>query len=253
MLNLIISGCSGRMGQAVSTLCTEDEGINLVAGFDSHVGEQCSYPVYTDPAEFTGKADVVIDFSIPAALPALLSYCKRTKTPIVLCATGYSTDDEERIARAARVIPIFQAGNMSLGAHLLCDLAKRAAQVLGKEFDIELIERHHRMKIDAPSGTALMLLDAVREALPYDPIPVYDRQRTRRERDQQEIGIASIRGGTNMGEHEVIFAGPSEVIELRHAVLSRDVFAKGAITAAKRLVKMDKPGMYTAGQILLGL
>jgi len=250
MLKLIISGCNGRMGQAVTAICEADEKIELTAGFDLHAVKQNSYPVYADPMEFSGTAHVVVDFSNPGALPGLLQYCIRTKTPIVLCATGYSAEDEAQIKAAAETIPVFQSGNMSLGINLLTDLVRRAVQVLGEGFDIEIVERHHNRKIDAPSGTAFMLADAARSALPYDPDYIYERQSVRTPRNKREIGISAVRGGTIVGEHDVIFAGLDEVIEIRHAAYSRNVFASGAVTAAKFLATVSTPGLYSMHHIV---
>ncbi|MCL2827433.1 MAG: 4-hydroxy-tetrahydrodipicolinate reductase [Oscillospiraceae bacterium] len=250
MLKLVLSGCNGRMGQAVTAICEADEKIDLVAGFDLHAVKQNSYPVYANPMEFSGTAQVVVDFSNPGALSGLLQYCTRTKTPIVLCATGYSAEDEAKIKAAAEHIPVFQSGNMSLGINLLTDLVRRAAQVLGDGFDIEIVERHHSQKIDAPSGTAFMLADAARSALPYDPTYTYERQSVRTPRDKREIGISAVRGGTIVGEHDVLFAGLDEVIEIRHTAYSRNVFASGAVTAAKFLATVSTPGLYSMNHII---
>lgn len=244
MLKIIVSGVNGHMGQAVAAICEQDEKIELVAGFDVDTTRKSSYPVYVDPMEFAGPAHVVIDFSIPAALPGLLRYCLETKTPVVLCTTGYSEADEAEILEASRVIPVFKSGNMSLGANLLIELTRKAAHILGQSFDIEIIDRHHRRKIDAPSGTALMLAEAAKEALPFAPEYVYERQSVRKAREKQEIGISSVRGGTIVGEHQVIFAGLDEVVELSHVAQSRNVFASGAIFAAKFLSAVNSPGLY---------
>jgi len=250
MLKLIISGCNGRMGQAVTAICGADEKIEIVAGFDPFAEKKNSYPVYVDPVEFSGTADVIIDFSLPASLDSLLQYCTRTKTPIVLCTTGYSENDEAKIREAAKLVPIFKSGNMSLGINLLADLIKKAVQVLGSGYDIEIVERHHKDKLDAPSGTAYMLADAAKDALPYDPDYVYERQSVREPRGPCEIGISAVRGGTIVGEHEVIFAGYDEVIELKHTALSRNVFANGAVAAAKYMATVPSPGLYNMNHMI---
>ena len=250
MLKLIISGCNGRMGQAVTSICETDEKIEIVAGFDPYAEKKNRYPVYTDPMEFSGTADVIIDFSLPVSLGGLLQYCVRTKTPVVLCTTGYSKADEEKIKEAAKSVPIFKSGNMSLGINLLADLIKKSVQILGSGYDIEIIERHHSQKLDAPSGTAFMLADAAKEALPYDPDYIYERQSVRTPRGQREIGISAIRGGTIVGEHEVIFAGLDEVIELKHTALSRNVFANGAVAAAKYMATVPVPGLYNMNHLI---
>jgi len=250
MLKIIISGCNGRMGQAVTAICESDEKLQLVAGFDLSAEKKNSYPVYVDPMEFGGTADVVIDFSNPGSLPGLLSYCTRTKTPVVLCTTGYSEEDEAKIRAASQTVPIFKSGNMSLGINLLADLIKKSVQILGTGYDIEIIERHHSKKLDAPSGTAFMLADAAREALPYEPDYVYERQSVRAPRGPREIGISAVRGGTIVGEHEVIFAGLDEVIELKHTALSRNVFANGAVAAARFLSTVTAPGLYNMNHLI---
>ena len=250
MPNIIISGCNGRMGQAVTAICKADEKLKVVAGFDANPIKQNDYPVYRDPMEFDGQADVIIDFSLPEALDGLLRYAINAKTPVVLCTTGYSEADEAEIKAASDQIPIFKSGNMSLGINLLADLIKKAVQVLGTDYDIEIIDRHHRNKLDAPSGTAFMLADAARDALPYDPAYIYERESTREPRGDREIGISAVRGGTIVGEHEVIFAGLDEVIELKHTALSRNVFASGAVAAAKYMSTVTMPGLYNMNHLI---
>ena len=250
MTKIIISGCNGRMGRVVTELCAAKSGIQVVAGFDVNAVKLYDYPVYADPMEFSGEADVLIDFSIASSLENLLSYCAARKLPCILCTTGYSEGQLALISRTAETIPLFRSGNMSLGINLLTGLVKKAAAVLGEDFDIEIVERHHRMKVDAPSGTALMLADAAASALPYEPEYVYDRHSVREKRGDREIGISAVRGGTIVGEHDVIFAGPDEVLELKHAAYSRNVFANGAIAAAVYLAKVNKPGMYDMNDVL---
>lgn len=250
MTKIIISGCNGRMGQTVTRLCSRRKDMQVVAGFDIQAKKLSDYPVYADPMEFSAKADALIDFSNPASLTALLSYCKNNKLPCILCATGYSKEQLKEISNASKEIPVFRSGNMSLGINLLTGLVKKAASVLGDSFDVEIIEKHHRMKIDAPSGTALMLADAAASALPYDADYMFDRHSIRQQRNAKEIGISSIRGGTYVGEHEVIFAGQDEIIELKHTANSRDVFANGAIAAASYLANITEPGMYDMTDVL---
>jgi 4-hydroxy-tetrahydrodipicolinate reductase len=183
-------------------------------------------------------------------LDSLLSYCISKKKPLILCATGYSSEQLESINKASEQIPVFKSGNMSLGINLLADLVRRACSVLGGDYDVEIVERHHRRKVDAPSGTALLLADAASDGLPYSPEYTYNRENKRTARERNEIGISAVRGGTIVGEHEVIFAGQDEVIELRHAAASREVFAVGAIRAAKFIAKVNKPGLYNMGDVL---
>lgn len=250
MTRIIISGCNGRMGQAVARLSSAKDDIQVIAGFDLQAKKLSTYPVYADPMEFSGKADALIDFSNPASLSGLLSYCKKNKLPCILCTTGYSEEQLKEISDASKEIPIFRSGNMSLGINLLTGLVKKAASVLGDSFDVEILEKHHKMKVDAPSGTALMLADAAASALPYDAEYIYDRHSVRQKRNKNEIGISSIRGGTIVGEHEVIFAGQDEIVELKHSANSRDVFANGALAAAKYLANITMPGMYDMTDVL---
>ena len=250
MIRLIISGCNGYMGRVTAAIAQDDPEIVVAAGFDITSDSPGSFRVFADPASFDGKADVVVDFSSPAALGGLLSFGISTKTPLILCTTGYSPEDNTAIENAAKQIPVFKSGNMSLGINLLADLVRRSCAVLGETFDVEIVERHHRRKADAPSGTALMLADAASSALPYGPSYIYERQSRRQPREAVEIGISSVRGGTIVGQHEVIFAGLDEVIEIRHTAASRDVFATGAIKAAKFIVNVKSPGLYDMNNVL---
>ena len=250
MPKIIISGCNGRMGQTITRLCADKKDITIVAGFDINPVKLSSYPVYADPMEFSGEADVIIDFSNPSTLDLLLNYCTVRAIPCVLCTTGYSSDNLVQISHASESVPLFRSGNMSLGINLLTSLIKKAAAVLGEDYDVEIIEKHHRMKVDAPSGTALMLADAAASSLPFEAEYVYDRHAVRQSRGKKEIGISSVRGGTIVGEHEVIFAGTDEVIEFKHTAYSRDVFANGAIAAAVYLANIKTPGMYDMNDVL---
>ncbi|MEG2119702.1 MAG: 4-hydroxy-tetrahydrodipicolinate reductase [Pseudoflavonifractor sp.] len=253
MIRLAISGCNGHMGQVVAEICAADSGVEVVAGFDLLGSGDRAFKVYSSPAGFPGQADVVVDFSSPAALEGLLAYGKARHVPLVLATTGYSPEQLTRIDAAAEQIPIFRSGNMSLGINLLLELVKRTAAVLGDDFDVEIVERHHRRKVDAPSGTALMLADAAAAALPYQPEYTYDRAAVRKPRDKREIGISSVRGGTIVGDHAVIFAGRDEVIELHHSAQSREVFAAGAVRAAKFLTGAPGPGLYSMADLLENL
>ena len=251
MVRLIISGCNGRMGRVVETICSADPEFEIVAGIDllGTTGDR-EFPIYSSPADFQGQADVVVDFSSPAALDGLLEFGIRWQGPLVLATTGYSEEQLAAIDRAANMIPIFRSANMSLGVNVLLQLVRSAVQALGEGFDLEIVERHHNKKVDAPSGTALMLADAAAEVLPHTPEYVYDRQSVRRPRGKTEIGISSVRGGGIVGDHEVIFAGRDEVIELRHTAMSRDVFASGAVRAAKFLAGIKNPGLYSMSDLL---
>ncbi len=250
MLDLVISGCNGRMGRVLEELCAAAPDLQIKAGFDILGPSDREFPVFANPAEFQEEADVVVDFSHPAALTALLAFCVRRGIPAVLATTGYSDEQLVEIEAAATAIPLFRSANFSLGINVLKALARQAAVLLGEDFDIEIVERHHNKKVDAPSGTALLLADAISEALPYEPEYVYDRHSVRRPRDRREIGIAALRGGTIAGDHEILFAGRDEVIELRHSAQSREVFASGALKAARFLAQCQAPGLYDMEDLL---
>lgn len=250
MPKIIMSGCNGRMGKTVVRLCAEREGLQIVAGFDLNTEKADGFPVYADPMEYSGSADVLIDFSNPASLDRLLPYCISRKLPVVLCTTGYSDEQLQSIHAASEKIPVFKSANMSVGINLLAKLVEQAASVLGENFDLEIVERHHRMKLDAPSGTALMLADAAAKGLPHPSEYVYDRSGVRKLRGKNELGISAVRGGTIVGEHEVIFAGADEVLEFKHTAYSRDVFANGALTAAAFLANVSAPGLYDMSDAL---
>ena len=250
MVSILLSGANGHMGRTVAAIVANTADMTIVAGIDLYAQQTSAFPVYTTAAEFSDKADVIVDFSSPEALESLLAYAKASKTPLVLCTTGYSPEQIAAINEASAFVPIFRSANMSLGINLLIDLVKRACALLGSDYDVEIVERHHRRKVDAPSGTAIMLADAAAAALPYTPVNVYERHSVRQPRQAAEIGISAVRGGTIVGEHEVIFAGRDEVIELKHSAASRDVFAVGAVKAARYIAGIDKPGLYDMSDIL---
>ena len=250
MRKIIISGCCGHMGRVVADICAGDPDVEVAAGIDLLPQPMEGFPVFSTPAACGVEADAVIDFSHPAALEGLLDFCIGRKLPIVLATTGYSEEQLERVNEAAKSIPVFRSANMSLGVNVLLDLVRRAAALLGEDFDVEIEERHHRRKLDAPSGTALMLADAAAGALPYEARYVYDRHSVRKPRDRREIGVVSLRGGTIVGEHTVVFAGRDEVIELSHHAASREVFAAGAVKAAKFLAGVDAPGLYDMSNLI---
>ena len=249
MLKIIISGCSGHMGRVVWDLCSSDPDVEVVAGFDI-LGQSDHFPVFSNPAHCDISADCVIDFSHPAALDGLLTYGQTRQVPLVLATTGYSNQQLEQIDKAAASIPIFRSANMSLGINVLISLIKSASAALGSGYDVEIVERHHRRKVDAPSGTALMLADAVASALPYEAEYTYDRHSVRKPREAREIGISAVRGGTIVGDHTVIFAGRNEVIEISHHAASREIFANGALAAAKYLSGVRSPGLYDMSMLV---
>lgn len=249
MTKIIMNGCNGKMGQVISRLAEEDENVSIVAGVDINNKINNSYPVFKNIEEFTGEADVIIDFSHPSSLTGVLEYCKKRRLPVVLATTGFSAEQKEEFKKAAGEIPVFFSANMSLGINLLISLAQKAAKLLEGNFDIEIVERHHNQKIDAPSGTALAIADAIDESLSFPAEYVYDRHSVRRKRKATEIGISAVRGGTIVGDHEVIFAGNDEVIELSHHAASKEVFAVGAIKAAKFMTG-KAPGLYDMNDLL---
>ena len=249
MTRIIMNGCNGKMGQVITRLAAEDSDAEIVAGFDIKDDKENTYPVFTNPEEFEGEADVVIDFSHPSSLTGILSFCKKRKLPVIICTTGLSSEQKEEFKEASKEIPVFFSANMSIGINLLIDLAKKAAKLLEGSFDIEIVERHHNQKIDAPSGTALAIADGIDEVLSFPAEYVYDRHSVRRKRKNTEIGISAVRGGTIVGDHEVIFAGNDEVIELSHHAYSKEVFAVGAIKAAK-FIKEKAAGMYDMNDLI---
>ena len=240
MLKIALSGCCGRMGHVINDIVSGREGMEIVAGFDINTVQYADFPIFADPFEFTGECDVIIDLSNAASTELLLDYCEQHGTPVVICTTGHSAAQRDRI----------RSGNMSLGINLMSELLKQSAAVLGDKYDVEIIEKHHNQKLDAPSGTALMLADAVASALPYDAEYVYDRHERREKRPAHEIGISAIRGGTIVGEHSVLFCGRDEIIEIKHTALSREVFAVGAVDAAAFMAERTQPGMYDMSDVI---
>lgn len=250
MVRAIMHGCNGKMGQVISGLAKADVQIEIVAGIDRYMGITNDYPVFDSIEKCDVEADVVIDFSNAAAVDALLEYCVEKALPVVLCTTGLSEEQLAKVEEAAGKTAVLKSANMSLGINLLLKLLQDAAKVLGPAgYDIELVEKHHNQKVDAPSGTALALADSINEALDQEYTYVYDRSQVRQKRDQKEIGISAVRGGTIVGDHEVIFAGVDEVIEFKHTAYSKSVFGKGAVEAAKFLA--GKPaGRYDMSDVI---
>lgn len=251
-MKVILCGILGNMGARMLETCYAAEDVEVVAGVDTRDGRLDNIPLYTSFAAVKEKADVVVDFSNPALTEDIARYCETTHTPVVLCTTGQNEAQTARIAALSRTVPVFKSANMSIGIALLTALAKQAAALLGESFDIEIVEQHHRRKLDAPSGTALMLADAINAARGNAFDYVYDRHDARQARRPNEIGIHSVRGGTIVGEHEVIFAGNDEVLRLSHSASSRSLFATGALKAARYLVR-QKPGIYDMDALVQGL
>lgn len=236
MTRAIMNGCNGKMGQCITGICAQDPDIEIVAGIDTYDGIKNDYPVFTSLAECDVEADVIIDFSNAKAVDALIDHCVEKQIPVVLCTTGLSEEQLTKVEKAYQKVAILKSANMSLGINTLMELLKKAAMVFAPAgFDMEIVEKHHNQKLDAPSGTALALADSMNEALDDAYTYKYDRSQERKKRDKYEIGISAVRGGNIVGEHEVIFAGQDEVIEFKHTAYSKAVFAKGAVEAAKFL------------------
>lgn len=252
MKRIILSGCNGKMGRVISQAVAERDDCVVVAGFDLQSGVKENFPVVADPRQFDGNADVIVDFSNPAFLTRLLAFAVERKIPAVIATTGMNEDQIAQIKAASEQIPVFFTANMSLGVNLLLSLAKKAEAVLSDGFDVEIVEMHHSTKVDAPSGTALMLADGISEVMKNRPEYVFDRHSRREKRPKDEIGIHSVRGGTIVGEHEVIFAGKDEVLTLKHSAMSKQIFATGAINAALFITGKD-PGLYDMGNLVASI
>ncbi len=237
------------MGRAIAALAAKTEDLAVVAGVDPSAKGAFDFPVYPSFDGCEVAADVVVDFSNPAALPALVDFCLARSLPVVVATTGLEESHRQRLAEASARIPVFLSANMSLGVNLLLDLAAKAAAVLYPEFDVELVEAHHNQKLDAPSGTALMIADRVNETLDRKLHYVYERKSVHAKREKTELGIHSIRGGTIVGEHTLVFAGPDETVEIKHTALSREVFAHGALKAARYLAG-KAPGLYAMKDVI---
>lgn len=250
MVRVLMHGCNGRMGRVITELAAKDNAVEIVAGVDKFTETANAYPVFDSIEKCDVECDVVIDFSNASAVDGLLDHCVEKQIPVVLCSTGLSEAQLQKVKEASEKVAVLKSANMSLGINLLLKLLQNAAKVLGPAgYDIELVERHHNQKLDAPSGTAIALADSINDALDHEYTYVYDRSQVRQKRDAKEIGISAVRGGTIVGEHEVIFAGVDEVIEFSHTAYSRSVFGKGALEAGKFLA--GKPaGLYNMGDVI---
>ena len=250
MIRAIMNGCNGRMGQVITGICKEDEDIEIVAGVDVFDGVKNDYPVFANISSCDVPADVIIDFSNVKAVDDLLVYAADKQIPVVLCTTGLSEEQLARVQQTSKQVAVLKSANMSLGINMLMQLLKQAATILAPAgFDIEIVEKHHNQKLDAPSGTALALADVMNDALGNVYDYKYDRSQERKKREKTEIGISAVRGGNIVGEHEVIFAGLDEVITFEHTAYSRSVFAKGAVEAAKFLAG-KQAGFYDMQDVI---
>lgn len=252
MIRVMMHGCNGKMGRTIAGLIESDETISLAAGIDAYDEGKNPFPVFHNIRDCDVEADAVIDFSTASAVDGLLEYCIEKKLPCVLCTTGLSEEQLRKVEHASKEVAILKSANMSLGINMLLKLLKEAAQILAPAgFDIEIVEKHHNLKLDAPSGTALALGDSINEVLNHEYEYVYDRSTRREKRPQKEIGFSAVRGGTIVGDHDVIFAGADEVITFSHTAYSKAVFGKGAVQAAKFLA--GKPaGLYDMSDVING-
>ena len=252
MTRIILHGCNGHMGKVIVGLVSEDAGMQIVAGVDIADQGKNDFPVYTKLSDCQAEADVVVDFSSARAVDAVLSYCEERKLPLVECTTGLSEEQLAHLQKTSEKVAVLKSANMSLGINVLMKLLKEAARVLAPAgFDVEVVEKHHHLKVDAPSGTALALADSVNEAMDNSYHYVYDRSQRREQRDAKEIGISAVRGGNIVGEHEVIFAGTDEVVTFTHTAFSKAVFGKGAVEAARFLAGKG-PGLYDMSNVIEG-
>ena len=250
MVKILMHGCNGKMGRMITEIVKNEEDAVIAAGVDKFTGIPNDYPVVEKITQCDVGVDVVIDFSNAGAVDELLDYCVKKSLPVVLCTTGLSDEQLKKVDECSEKIAVLKSANMSMGINLLLKLLKDAAKVLAPAgYDIELVEKHHNQKLDAPSGTALALADSINEAMGNEYEYVYDRSQVRKKRDAKEIGISAVRAGTIVGEHEVIFAGTDEVIEFKHTAYSRSVFAKGAVEAGKFLAGQPA-GMYDMGDVI---
>ncbi len=248
MTNVIITGCSGKMGISLFNSAAHRDDLKIVAGIDLVKPQNANFAYAKSFEELHTEADVIIDFSNPALLDSMLKYALTNQLPVVICTTGFNEEQKNKIIEASKSIPVFYSGNMSLGINLIIELSKKAAAVFGDDFDVEIIEQHHNQKLDAPSGTALMIADAIKTVRTESEY-VYDRHSYRKKREKKEIGIHSVRGGNIVGEHEIIFAGQDELLTISHSARSKTVFAVGALNAAVFL-KGKQPGMYDMSDLL---
>lgn len=250
MIRVILHGCNGRMGRVVTEMIATDDTLEIVAGVDTYTALSNTYPVFESIGKCDIEADVVIDFSSAAAVDALLDYCVEKRLPVILCSTGLSKEQLAKVEESAKKTAVLKSANMSLGINLLMKLLKDAARTLSPAgYDIEIMEKHHNQKLDAPSGTAIALADSINEAVGNSLEYVYDRSQVRKKRDAKELGISAVRGGTIVGDHDVLFAGVDEVIEFSHRAYSRSVFAKGAVEAAKFLAGKEA-GRYDMSDVV---
>lgn len=248
MTKVILNGCSGKMGHMVIQSAANFKDIEIVAGIDKFPDNSQKIKVFNSAEAVDIEYDVLLDFSRADSLNSLIALTEKTKKPLIICSTGFSKEDLDLIDQKSKTLPLFRSGNMSLGINLINVLLKKVAPILYGNYDIEIVEKHHNQKVDAPSGTALMLADTIKDSLSDETEYVYGREGSSK-RKQNEIGIHAIRGGSIVGDHDVIFAGTGEVVELSHKAISREVFAVGALKACEYMASITKPGLYDMGDV----
>ncbi|MDQ0150462.1 4-hydroxy-tetrahydrodipicolinate reductase [Eubacterium multiforme] len=249
MTKIILNGASGKMGTVITNIVKDFKDLEIVAGIDRFPKKDSPYKIFASPSDVDIEYDVLLDFSRAEALKGLLELTEKTKKPLIICSTGFSKEDLDLIDEKSKTLPLFRSANMSLGINLINSLLKKVAPLLYGNYDIEIIEKHHNQKVDAPSGTALLLADTIKDSLDEETKYVYGRS-GHHKREKEEIGIHAIRGGSIVGDHDVIFAGTGEVIELNHKAISREVFAVGALKACEYMSKVTKPGLYTMDDVI---
>lgn len=248
MIRIVLNGCGGKMGKMVTECAKNFKNVEIIAGIDKFACES-SYPVFKSASEVNVEYDALLDFSRAEALDDLLALTEKTKKPLVICSTGFSDEQVELINEKSKTLPLFRSGNMSVGINLINALLRKVAPILYGNYDIEIVEKHHNQKVDAPSGTALLLADTIKDSLKNETKYIYGRQ-GHAKREENEIGIHAIRGGGIVGDHDVIFAGTGEVIELSHKAISREVFAVGALKACEFMATVTEPGLYDMDDVI---
>lgn len=249
MIRILLNGCSGKMGTVISTIVEKFPSLSIVGGIDKFPNNQLNYPIFLQLSECTIEYDVLLDFSRPDALKELLEFSEKNNKPVVLCSTGYSEEDLALINQKSKVIPVFRSANMSVGINLINIILRKISPILFDNFDIEIIEKHHNQKVDSPSGTAVMLAESIKNSLKEETIFVHGRDGIAK-RHHKEIGVHAVRGGNIIGDHDVIFAGDGEVIELTHKAISREVFAVGSLKACEYMAAISSPGLYSMEDVI---
>jgi len=249
MVNIFLNGCCGRMGHTIAKMCQHNDEYRVVAGCDVTTCDDFSFPVYNNPQDCAEDFDVIIDFSNAKAVPTILNYALSKNKPFICCTTALSDDTVADLLKASETIPVFKSANMSVGINLMLELVKKCTKTLYPEYDIEIVEAHHNRKLDAPSGTAMMIANAISQEIPEEVDYVYDRQSRNEARKKTEIGISSIRGGNIVGDHSAMFINDEEIITVSHRAMTRDVFAKGALTAAGFMCG-KKAGYYNMSDVI---